>query len=527
MLFLAMTAVKATLVLLVAFALAMALRRASAAVRHLMWTLVITGVLVLPILSLVLPRVPVMVRPVEDPIQQATITVTRTPTVPTAPTSDSRQKIVLYTWLAGVLIVSARLAIGVLRVWLSTRRATRMENPLIADISSQLALRRTVTVVTSDQATVPMAWGILKPVIVLPADSYEWPLERTRMVLSHELAHVKRQDCLIQTLSQIACALYWFHPLIWLAVKQLRKEREQACDDRVLSLGNRASDYARHLVELANSLRPAERQWPMAVAMAQPHEVEARVVSLLDPQRRRRTMTRMGATLCALATVAVILPLSTLRAPAQDHTGIGGSVYDASGAAVPEATVTVSNLDTGSEDATLTNAAGEYTFMGIPAGRYLMKVQMAGFAIFRQQDVKLTANSPVRLDPILEIGGVSESLEVVGQAHRHPQTPLTSSPRRIRVGGNIQATKLTYQVKPIYTETLQQQGIEGTVLLRAVITKEGSLHAPSIVVISTLANPELAKAAIDAVKQWRYEPTLLNGEPVEVATTITMHFKLQ
>jgi TonB family protein len=139
----------------------------------------------------------------------------------------------------------------------------------------------------------------------------------------------------------------------------------------------------------------------------------------------------------------------------------------------------------------------------------------------------LTANSPVRLDPILEIGGVTESLEVVGQAHRQAQTPLTSSPRRIRVGGNIQATKLTYQVKPIYTETLQQQGIEGTVLLRAVITKEGSLHAPSIVVISTLANPELAKAAIDAVKQWRYEPTLLNGEPVEVATTITMHFKLQ
>ena len=235
----------------------------------------------------------------------------------------------------------------------------------------------------------------------------------------------------------------------------------------------------------------------------------------------------MGAILCAVAAAAFILPLSTLRAPAQERTGIGGSVYDASGAAVPEATVTVSNLDTGSEDTTVTNAAGEYTFIGIPAGRYLLKVLKPGFAIFRQQDVKLTVNSAVRLDPVLEIGGVSESLEVVGHVHRPPQAPLTSSPHRIRVGGNIQATKLTYQVKPLYPETLQQQGIEGTVLVRAIITKDGSLNAPSIIVISTLANPELAKAAIDAVKQWRYEPTLLNGEPVEVATTITVHFKLQ
>ena len=133
----------------------------------------------------------------------------------------------------------------------------------------------------------------------------------------------------------------------------------------------------------------------------------------------------------------------------------------------------------------------------------------------------------MKRDPILEIGGVSESVEVVGHVRRPPQAPLAVTPHRIRVGGNIQATKLTYQVKPLYPENLQQQGIEGTVLLRAIITKDGSLNAPSIMVISTLANPELAKAAIDAVKQWRYEPTLLNGEPVEVATTITVHFKLQ
>ncbi len=527
MLFLAITTIKATLVLIMAFGLALALRRAAAAVRHLMWTLVISGVLVLPVLSLILPRVPVTVRPVRSSVEEVTVLAPRTPAPPAAPASRDRQQFVFYAWLAGVLIVSGRLVMGVFRISLSTRRATRLENPLIAHISSQLALRRTIIVVRSDRTTIPLAWGILRPVILLPAESDQWTVERTRIVLSHELAHVKRRDCVTQVLAQIACALYWFHPLIWLAARQLRKEREQACDDQVLSLGNRASAYADHLVELAKSLRPAKRCWPVAVAMAQPHELETRVLALLDPQRRRERMTRMGAILCAVAAAAFILPLSTLRAPAQERTGIGGSVYDASGAAVPEATVTVSNLDTGSEDTTVTNAAGEYTFIGIPAGRYLLKVLKPGFAIFRQQDVKLTVNSAVRLDPVLEIGGVSESLEVVGHVHRPPQAPLTSSPHRIRVGGNIQATKLTYQVKPLYPETLQQQGIEETVLLRAIITKDGTLNAPSMMVISTLANPELAKAAIDAVKQWRYEPTLLNGEPLEVATTITVHFKLQ
>jgi TonB family protein len=526
MLFLAFTTVKATLVLVLAFALAFALRRASAAGRHLMWMFVLTCVLALPVLTLVLPRVPVNVRPVENSAQELTVTVSRAPALPSPRAAHDAEQFIFCTWLAGVLIVSARLVIGALRISLSTRRAMRVESPLIAQISSQLGLRRTVCVAKSDRATIPMAWGILQPVILLPADSDEWPLDRARVVLSHELAHVKRHDCITQVLSQIACAIYWFHPLIWLAVKQLRRDREQACDDCVLGLGNRASDYAGHLVDLAKSLQPAEQWWPMAVAMANPHELETRVASLLDPQRSRQKMTRMGTICCALAAAALILPLSTIRLPAQNRAGIIGSVYDASGAAIPEAIITVSNFDTGSEDTTVTNTAGEYALIGIPAGRYLLTVQKLGFAVFKQTDVKLAENSPQRLDPILEIPGVSESLQVVGRS-RQAQAQLNFPPRRIRVGGNIQATKLIYQIKPVYPETLQQQGIEGTVLLRAIIAKDGSLYGPSIIVINTLANPELAKAAIDAVKQWRYEPTLLNGKPVEVATTVTVHYKLQ
>jgi len=93
------------------------------------------------------------------------------------------------------------------------------------------------------------------------------------------------------------------------------------------------------------------------------------------------------------------------------------------------------------------------------------------------------------------------------------------------VGGNVQATKLLYMAKPAYPETLQQQGIEGTVLLEGVISVDGSFLSPRS--LNSLAHPELKKAAMDAVKQWRYQPTLLNGKPVEAVTTITVNYRLE
>lgn len=526
MLFLTAITIQATLVLLAAFALSFLLRRASAAARHLLWTLMLAGVVALPLLSLLAPRVPAIPSPVGRMVQEITVTAQATPAVPGQPASERGIPIVLYVWMAGALLVLVRLLIGMLRVSILSRRATKIEKGFeTLPYLTELGIRRRVTIKKSDRTTIPLAWGVLRPVILLPAGADEWTPDRMRMVLAHELAHVKRQDCLTQILAQIACALYWFHPLIWVAVARLRREREQACDDRVLALGNSASDYASQLVELAQSLRSASERWVPAVAMAEPRELEARVIALLDPRRRRETVTRARALLCAIATVLLILPLATLRAPAQARVAIAGSVYDTSGAAIPRATVTLSNLDTGSRDTQSSGEEGSYAFVGIPAGRYSLEVSKPGFTLFARRDVTVTATAPARLDPVLEIGSVNESVDVIGQNGR-PQQPSTAGvPSRIRIGGNVQATKLISSVKPVYPEILQQQGIEGTILLQAIIAKDGGLSA--LTVRNALANPELAKAAVDAVKQWRYEPTLLNGEPVEVATTIAVHFKLK
>ena len=101
----------------------------------------------------------------------------------------------------------------------------------------------------------PMAWGIFNPSVLMPADADTWPAQRLRVVLLHELAHVKRRDCLTHVVAQIACAAYWFNPLAWMAARRVRTERERACDDLVLASGTRGSDYAEELLEIARVMR--------------------------------------------------------------------------------------------------------------------------------------------------------------------------------------------------------------------------------------------------------------------------------
>jgi TonB family protein len=98
------------------------------------------------------------------------------------------------------------------------------------------------------------------------------------------------------------------------------------------------------------------------------------------------------------------------------------------------------------------------------------------------------------------------------------------TPQRIRVGGNVVAARLVSKVEPVYPQYTQEQGIQGTVLLQAIISKEGNVM--SLSVINTV-DSDLARAATTAVQQWHYQPTLLNGQPVEVVTTVTVDFKLK
>jgi protein TonB len=112
------------------------------------------------------------------------------------------------------------------------------------------------------------------------------------------------------------------------------------------------------------------------------------------------------------------------------------------------------------------------------------------------------------------IGGIISSTPVA--------VPKVATPQRVRVSAGVTSGLLVRKVNPVYPPLARQARISGTVVLRAVISKEGAIENLSLV----SGHPMLAPAAIDAVKQWRYKPYLLNGEPVEVDTEVQVNFTL-
>ena len=167
--------------------------------------------------------------------------------------------------------------------------------------------RRSPALLASDHVTVPFTSGILRPVVVVPTSALTtWTDERIRVVLLHELAHVRRRDCLVQAMSQVACAAYWFNPLTWVAARRLRAERERACDDLVLEAGLRGADYAQHLLDIARTVTSRRSLSAAALAMARPSELEGRLLAILDGHRARRVVGARFSWRLAAAIVAIV-----------------------------------------------------------------------------------------------------------------------------------------------------------------------------------------------------------------------------
>lgn len=215
-----------------------------------------------------------------------------------------------------------------------------------------------------------------------------------------------------------------------------------------------------------------------------------------------------------------LVPFALIASTAAQCASIEGRVFDPSTAVVPNAQV---QLWRGGhqQEARKTGDDGTFGFDSLVAGVYEVKVLAPGFQIFERRGIKLTENASAQVNALLRLGEIQETVEVRGQGQAKPQ-PRT--PTRVRVGGNLVPTKLLQSPKPAYPEAARAEGREGTVVLRAVISVEGNLLSVTALPGS---DPVLATAATDAVKQWKYQPTLLNGKPVEIVTTVEVRFKLE
>jgi len=218
-------------------------------------------------------------------------------------------------WAAGVLLVLGRLLIGMARVRAIVRDAQPVTAPewllLLRSVAYPLGVRRRVRLRMGPAGAVPVTCGIIAPVIILPEDAEDWDDERRTLVLTHELAHVRRLDVLTHIMGQFAVAVFWFHPLAWVAAARMRLERERACDDLVLVAGARPSRYAGDLLDLVQTLTGATAPAAAALAMARRTEIEGRLMSILDAAVRRGPL---GARRIAGALAVVGMGVVTIAA---------------------------------------------------------------------------------------------------------------------------------------------------------------------------------------------------------------------
>lgn len=230
-------------------------------------------------------------------------------------------------WLAGIVLMILPLALAVLAL----RRVFRTARPVTsAQALAALAHAKTlagvggkVQLLESSCCAVPMTMGLLHPHIIVPAESAVWSPERWRFVLLHELAHAKRHDIAIVWMAQLARAIYWFHPLAWIAFCRLGIEAERTCDDIVLLAGTDASHYAAALVDIAEASQRRSVMAQTVLHMAGRSTLESRVRRVLD-QKCRRGFARRAALPLVAAIALGAGTLGVLRA-ADSGSGTGGA----------------------------------------------------------------------------------------------------------------------------------------------------------------------------------------------------------
>jgi HEAT repeat protein/beta-lactamase regulating signal transducer with metallopeptidase domain len=347
--FVADALLKTTILLAIVAASSVLLRRRSAALRHLVWTLGIAGLVVLPALARLAPF---QLRILPAPTPQLTPTTSEAtkaksesvveataprrplstgtlvgepgtaeldnaPATAPAKKSFSLLSILALLWAAGVLALLARFVGGFIKVRQIARRASELTDERwhqLADrAASALNVTTPVDIRRSDDVVMPFACGLLRPTIVLPSSAEAWSVERRQAVLMHEYAHISRGDLAMNTLSHVVRSIYWFHPLAWIAAHRIRVEGERACDDAVLRAGARPSDYAEHLLSIVRTVGSSVPS--AALAMARKSDFEGRLLAILEPGIPRFGLTRWRAAALAALFLFAVMPLAAM-APA-------------------------------------------------------------------------------------------------------------------------------------------------------------------------------------------------------------------
>ena len=456
-------------------------------------------------------------------------------------------------WGAGAAASLALFLLGFGRLaWLS-RQGDVIRDPVwlaeARDIGRHYGLRQVPRLVRSPHPTLLVASGWLRPTVVVPAAADGRPAERIRVVLAHELAHIARADSLTLVAAEVLRALHWFNPLAWIVARRLRHESERACDDVVLGVGTDPHAYAQHLVGVARELRARPLGLP-APAMAVSSSLERRVVAMLNPMldhgRPSPVARALAMTACLLLTVVV--------GSAQTRSAaIAGQVLDETFAVVPGVSITVTNAADEVVGTAVSAVSGRFSVGDLLPGTYTLTAELPAFKRIVRTGIEVGPAQIAEPELILEIGGLEETVEiaspagqpidVVPEVVRSEATDTAESraeiDRRVascsslwsaptvhssgptRVGGGVRPPRKLVDVRPIYPMAQANEGVAGVVILEGRVNEYGEVDDVKIL---RDPNAGLSQAAVDAVSQWRFTPTMLNGCPVPVLMTVTVSF---
>jgi TonB family protein len=451
-------------------------------------------------------------------------------------------------WLAGSLGTLLLLLVGAGHLWWLALHARRIKegrwHALSEEVRRTYGLRFPVRLLHSRHPSLLVTWGWRHARILLPVTADEWSDDQIRIVLAHELAHIARGDWFAQLAAEVLRTVYWFNPLLWITCRRLRAESECACDDAVLARGVEGPEYAAHLVALARRLNSKGQPWLPVPAMARQSSLEGRIRAMLNTTLSRRPLAWPGRVAVVAGLAAITLSISSVQAQSSLYS-LSGTVLDSTNRVLPQTLVVLTDPARQATYSIRTDSAGRFELVGLPYASYRLEATLPGFAPFT--DNLVMSESTVR-EIRLQVGTLEETITITSQpappAPPDPAVIVRGELMRQRVddirrtyadgcaalgagtiiGGRILPPVKVRDMRPVYPEALKAANIGGIVTMEAVVGTDGAVKEVGNV---KGPHPDLEAAAVEAVRQWQFTPTLLNCEQVDVSMKVTTNFSTQ
>ena len=463
--------IKSSLFLLVAMGMALASRMPS--IRNLILRAAILGIVVLTIAGPLLPSVSLPLpgfvstsftfSSTELSVVDQTIAVAETVehNLPWA-------SLIIVIWITGGIAIGGRYLAGVFSAGRMVTASTKVTDQriltVVARVRRDLNLRASVRTLISEDITVPIVWGIVRPVVILPANIREWTLRQIEMVLRHEMAHVCRADVFWLNLANLATAVQWFNPLIWMVRGRMARESELACDDSVLAIGIQSQEYAQHLLHTARDWGRSHRLVAAGLALTNNNQLKGRIMSVLSKRKRSIIVSKAVNAAIFAVTLLVVLSMAVVSIQAGDK-----------------------QTD---EKAKKEQIMKDQVKKEQAKKEYAKQVKAKKEQAENEQAEKGSEDFPAP-DEFIKVD-------------LHPE--------------------MIFQQAPEYPEKAKQAGIEGTVWVQALVDKKGAIRKAKV--SKSSGTKSLDKAAVTAAYQNKFKPAIQKDKPVAVWITYKIEFAL-